>query len=137
MGKIIFEGQEKRFASEKKTGRKEGRKFPSKKGKYSPELRLWGKRGNILYRQSKKRVTVNIMGEEHVLRATSSPEHLKKVARHVEKIMQELADNNPYMSRHKIAVLASMNLADELLRLKEEEEQGEPPDRREEDDELV
>jgi len=34
--------------------------------------------------------------------------------------MKSLAENNLQMSRQKIAVLAALNLADELLKLKEE-----------------
>ncbi len=68
--------------------------------------------------ETKKRVTITIMGEEHTIRGSASPRHLKKVAEYVDHIMHKVAKTNPQMSRHKIAILACINLADELIRLK-------------------
>ncbi len=70
--------------------------------------------------KEKNRVTVHIMGEEFILRGSSSPEEMYNVGRYVEHLMRSLAEKNLQMSKHKIAVLAALNLADELLRLKEE-----------------
>lgn len=68
----------------------------------------------------KSRVTVYIMGEEYILRGSSTPERMQSVGRYVDRLMKSLAENNLQMSRQKIAVLAALNLADELLKLKEE-----------------
>lgn len=68
----------------------------------------------------KNRVTVVIMGEEYVLRGTSSPEEMYNVGRYVDHLMRTLTEKNVQMSRHKIAVLTALNLADELLKLKRE-----------------
>lgn len=68
----------------------------------------------------KNRVTVHIMGEEFILRGSSSAEEMYNVGSYVDRLMRSLADRNLQMSRHKIAILAALNLADELLRLKEE-----------------
>jgi len=70
--------------------------------------------------KDKSRVTVQIMGEEFILRGSSSPEEMYNVGSYVDRLMRSLAERNLQMSRHKIAVLAALNLADELLRLKEE-----------------
>ncbi len=88
--------------------------------------------------KSKNRVTVNIMGEEYTIRGTASPEMMHQVARYVDELMRSLAEKNCHISRHKIAVLTAINLADELMRLKthlrrfsdEQKERGE-------EDELV
>ncbi len=71
--------------------------------------------------REKSRVTIMIMGEEYILRGNSSPEDMHRVGRYVDRLMRTLAEKNVQMSRHKIAVLAALNLADELLRLKEAE----------------
>lgn len=71
----------------------------------------------------KNRISVMIMGEEYVLKGTSSPEEMYNVGRYVDRLMRTLAEKNMQMSRHKIAVLTALNLADELLRLKEEIQQ--------------
>lgn len=70
--------------------------------------------------QEKTRVTIIIMGEEYILRSSSSPEEMHRVGRYVDQLMRTLSEKNMQMSRHKIAVLAALNLADELIRLKED-----------------
>ncbi len=77
------------------------------------------KAGNIMESNDKNRVTVMIMGEEYMLRGSSSPETMHKVGQHVDQLMKRLAENNIQMSKQKIAVLAAINLADELIKLKE------------------
>ncbi|MEW5785378.1 MAG: cell division protein ZapA [Bacillota bacterium] len=69
--------------------------------------------------KSKNRITVTIMGEEYTIRGSASPETMQKVARYVDDLMGALAHKNGHMSRHKIAVLTAINLADELLKLKQ------------------
>lgn len=74
----------------------------------------------MLEHNSKKRVTIKIMGDEYILRGSSSQEHLERVAEYVDGVMEKLSKNNPQMSKHRLAVLGSINLADEVLRLKDE-----------------
>jgi cell division protein ZapA len=70
--------------------------------------------------KEKNRVTVSIMGEEFILRSTSSIEEIQRVSSYVDRLMRSIAEKNMQMNRHKVAILAALNLADELLRLKEE-----------------
>ncbi len=70
--------------------------------------------------KEKNRVSMMIMGEEYILRGTSSPEEMHRVGVYVDQLMRSLAEKNMQMSRHKIAVLAALNLADELLKLKKD-----------------
>jgi len=70
--------------------------------------------------KEKNRVTVSIMGEEFILRSTSSIEEIQRVSSYVDLLMRSIAEKNMQMNRHKVAILAALNLADELLRLKEE-----------------
>ncbi len=88
--------------------------------------------------KEKNRVTVTIMGEEYILRGSSPPEEMHRVGRYVDRLMKTLSENNIQMSRHKIAVLAALNLADELIRLREKRQKP-PADAKESDgeDELV
>ncbi len=78
--------------------------------------------------KAKNRVTVKIMGEEYILRGSSSTDDMYRVGRYVDQLMKSLAEQNIHMSKQKIAVLAALNLADELLKLKEgrKEEQSQP-----------
>lgn len=88
--------------------------------------------------KEKNRVSMMIMGEEYILRGTSSPEEMHRVGVYVDQLMRSLAEKNMQMSRHKIAVLAALNLADELLKLKKDA--GSPDERQQKrgaDDELA
>lgn len=70
--------------------------------------------------KEKSRVTVIIMGEEYILRGSSTSDDMHKVGRYLDRLMRTLSEKNIQMSKYKIAVLAALNLADELLKLKEE-----------------
>lgn len=66
----------------------------------------------------KNRVTVTIMGEEYTIRGSGLPEAMEEAARYVDRLMRSLSEKNRQLSSYKIAVLAALNLADELLKLK-------------------
>ncbi|MFO8191251.1 MAG: cell division protein ZapA [Bacillota bacterium] len=87
--------------------------------------------------EEKISVTLIIMGEEYTLRGTSTQEQLYRVGRYVDHMMKELAEKNVQISKHKIAVLAALNIADEMLRLKEKTELHSADAKRGEIDELV
>ncbi len=83
--------------------------------------------------KEKNRVTVVIMGEEYSLRGSSPPEYMQRVGLYVDNLMRNLAESNIQMSKHRIAVLAALNLADELMKLKQarSEESNAGPNRSE------
>ena len=68
------------------------------------------------------KVIVEIFGEKHVLRGGESPEHMIKVAHEVDKKMRFIAQRMPRLAIHQVAILAALNLADELGKLREEQE---------------
>ena len=87
---------------------------------------------------TKNRVAVMILGEEYTIRGTASTETMLKAARYVDELMEALARKNSHMSRHKIAVLAAINLADEILKLRQGVRQYDDAGReRGDEDELV
>lgn len=63
---------------------------------------------------------VEIFGERYVLRSDDSPEHLTRVAEYVDGKFREVARQHPALVPSKIAVLASLNIADELFKRDEE-----------------
>lgn len=69
-----------------------------------------------------EKVIVEIFGEKHVIRGQESPEHILKVAREVDKKMRLISQRTPRLAVHQIAILAALNLADELQKLREEQE---------------
>ncbi|ACL18289.1 cell division protein ZapA [Desulfitobacterium sp. LBE] len=72
--------------------------------------------------EENEKVIVEIFGEKHVIRGQESPEHILKVAREVDKKMRLIAQRTPRLAIHQIAILAALNLADELEKIKEEQE---------------
>lgn len=59
---------------------------------------------------------VEIFGERYTLRATDSPEYLNRVAEYVDGKFHEVAKESPALPPVKVAVLASLNIADDLFK---------------------
>jgi len=68
--------------------------------------------------EENSRVEVEICGERYVLKGDAAPEHLRRVADHVERLVKHLQGRNPRLSFGKAALLAALNVADEFLKLK-------------------
>ncbi len=63
-------------------------------------------------------VTVTIFGSEYTLKGDADPEYVREVARFVDERMREVAGNVTTTAVGKVAILAAVNMADELLREK-------------------
>ncbi len=76
-------------------------------------------------------VKVVIFGEEYPIRGYADRESILRVADYVDKKMREIALRSKNRSPNKVAILTALNLADELLYLKDqsENEQTEIEDR--------
>ncbi|MBI2163707.1 MAG: cell division protein ZapA [candidate division NC10 bacterium] len=59
---------------------------------------------------------VEIFGERYTLRGTDSPEYLARVAEYVDGKFHEVVKESPTLPPAKIAVLASLNIADDLFK---------------------
>ncbi|WP_051343548.1 cell division protein ZapA [Alicyclobacillus herbarius] len=66
------------------------------------------------------RARVFILGTEYTLRGNASVAHLRQVADKVDAVMEQVAKANPQLESRRVAVLAAINLADELIRLQNE-----------------
>ena len=64
-------------------------------------------------------ITVKIFGEEYRIREVKDPEYIKQLAAFLDKKMQEAAANTQITSSNKLAVLAALNISDELHKSKE------------------
>ncbi len=67
-----------------------------------------------------KSVTVTVFGQDYTLRGDAEPEYVQNIARLVDGKMREIADNSQLNSTTKVAILAAINIADELLREKQQ-----------------
>lgn len=66
-------------------------------------------------------VPVQIFGEEYVIRTDQDEEHTRECAAYVDDAIEE-AHLRGHVSESKAAILAAMEIADELLRLREDRE---------------
>lgn len=75
----------------------------------------------------KNKVIVRIGGREYAVRGSVSEEYIHKVAIYVDKKMEEISMKHPPLSTSMLAILTAINLADEVIKLKNEVEsiQGE------------
>lgn len=63
----------------------------------------------------KTRVTVSIMGKEYSIVSQVDPEYIKKAAEYLDSKMKEVMKAFPNVSESKVAVLAALNITDELF----------------------
>ena len=66
---------------------------------------------------------VNIMGVDYPITGKAPSEYVKKIASYVDSKMKEISSEIPLKSPEKIAVLAAINIADELFSTEQNKEQ--------------
>jgi cell division protein ZapA len=67
---------------------------------------------------SADQVSVRIFGEPYALRSGEDPAYVAEVAAYVDAAMREVAASGKVVVTTKVAVLAALHIADELLRLR-------------------
>lgn len=63
-------------------------------------------------------VRVRIVGEEYTLRSDAGEEHTRAVAAHVDGVISQVMASGTVVESHKAAILAALQITDELLRLR-------------------
>ena len=73
---------------------------------------------------SDKPLRVSIFGDEYPLRGSegTDPEYMHRVADYVDRSMRKIADRSPNLSTAKVAILAALNITDELFAQRRESE---------------
>jgi len=61
-------------------------------------------------------VKVVIFGEEYTIRSDASPEHTRAVAHYVDQSIKRVLHSAPVVENHKAAILAALQITDELFR---------------------
>lgn len=69
----------------------------------------------------RRAVRVRILGEEYALRTEADEAHTRAVAQHVDGVVRQITSGGLVVESHKAAILAALQLADELLRLRARE----------------
>ncbi|HEX6058418.1 MAG TPA: cell division protein ZapA [Gemmatimonadaceae bacterium] len=67
----------------------------------------------------KSSVRVTIMGEEYAIRSDAPPEHTRRVAEYVDRAIRHVQSNGSLIETHKAAILAALQITDELFRERE------------------
>ena len=78
---------------------------------------------NFMGRTMSGRVDVEIFGKVYTVRGEKDPEYVRRVAEFVDREMREIAQVTDTVSTSRIAILASLNIADELMTMLEESEE--------------
>jgi cell division protein ZapA len=60
-------------------------------------------------------ITIQIYGENYTLKAGRDPSYMKKVAAFVDEKMREVSSGGKAVTTDKVAMLAALNIADELF----------------------
>ncbi|MFQ6618913.1 MAG: cell division protein ZapA [Fidelibacterota bacterium] len=63
---------------------------------------------------------VNIYGKEYTVKGKADPSYIESVAQYVDSKMKEVDTNAPFQSSLRVAILAAMNITDELFSYKKE-----------------
>lgn len=70
--------------------------------------------------KDKKITEVEIYGELYKIVNNALPEHTRSIARHVDEKMKEISKTATTVSSVKVAVLAALNIADEMFKIKKD-----------------
>ena len=68
--------------------------------------------------EEKRNVTVQIFGSEYPIAGVKDPAYVESLARYVDAQMKDIAKGSSLLSSGKVAILAALNMADELFRLR-------------------
>jgi cell division protein ZapA len=68
--------------------------------------------------ESTKATTVQIMGREYRVRGAADEQYVREVARYVDEKLREVSQGSSLPAADRVAILAAMNIADELFQLR-------------------
>lgn len=68
---------------------------------------------------STQKIRVNIFGSEYVLKASENEEYIVNIAKYVDEKMRLIDKSNNINSKSKVAILAALNIAEELVQERE------------------
>ena len=72
--------------------------------------------------QQQSITTVQIFGKEYPIASDQNPEYIRKLAEFVDKEMGKIAERTQTAPPNRVAVLACLNIADDLIRVRSEKE---------------
>lgn len=82
--------------------------------------------------EDKNRITVEIYGEPYTIVGPEQPGDVRRVADKVDDKMREIKRNNPNLDTKRLAVLTSVNIVNDYMKLQQKWEQSQEKNRKEE-----
>ena len=76
---------------------------------------------------STKKSVVRLLGNDYQIESENSDEFIQKIAFYVDKMFTEIAERNSRLSTNMIAVITSLNIAEETLKLQDENKELSAP----------
>ena len=76
----------------------------------------------MAFEDRKESVRVNILGQDYLIKGDADEEYIQAVADYLDQKMRALAEGMAAKSHAKVAVLAALNIADELFKERAESE---------------
>ena len=73
-------------------------------------------------RGARTSVRVSIVGDEYTLRSDAPEAHTRAVAEHVDRVIRQVLSTGSVVETHKAAILAALQITDELLRARADAE---------------
>ncbi|HEY4485984.1 MAG TPA: cell division protein ZapA [Nitrospiria bacterium] len=67
-------------------------------------------------------IEVEIFGQEYTIRGGGDSQHISKLARYVDGKMREIAKTSKNLPPTKLALLAAINITDELFQVRQEKQ---------------
>lgn len=67
---------------------------------------------------SKQRVKVEICGDIYTIKGDANKSKIQEVAKYVDQKMRDVTEKSPNLSLKQVAVLAALNISDELFTFK-------------------
>ncbi len=77
----------------------------------------------LFEKREKKRISVTIFDQEYIVRSHEDGEYVNRLASHLDEKMRDIRRKNQVLSPYKVAVLAALNLTDELFKVRAEHEE--------------
>lgn len=72
--------------------------------------------------QNRKRISVEIYGHQYTIVGDENSNHIRIVATMVDRKMKEISESNRFLDTNKLAILTSVNIANDFLKLQAEHE---------------
>ena len=67
-------------------------------------------------------IEIEIFGQGYTIRGDGDPQHIAKLARYVDGKMREIAKSSRNLPTTKLALLAAINITDELFQIRQEKQ---------------